>query len=103
MDEQMLNLHKGFARLETKIDNVADAFMKIEKAMERQAEKIHEFERGNEIQKRLNVEFKYHMDNDMPVSSWEGQKAVAVVKWAAVIIGTTVVNQLPNIISLLNG
>lgn len=101
MDEQLLNLHKGFARLEEKIDNVADSFMKIEKAMERQAEKIGELDRGNEIQKHLNVEFKYHIDNDLPVSSWEGQRAVGMVKWAAVVVGTTVLNQLPKIIDLL--
>ena len=101
VDEHMLNLHKGFARLEEKIDNVADAFVKIEKTMERHAEKIGELDRGNEIQKRLNIEFKHYMEHDLPVTAWEGQRAVGLVKWAAVILGTTLVNQLPKIIDLL--
>ena len=103
VDDQLLGLHKGFARLEEKIDNVTDALEKMEKAQERQAEKVSELDRGNEIQKRLNIEFKHHIDSDVPLASWEGQKAVALVKWGAVIVGTTLLNQLPKIIGLLHG
>ncbi len=43
-----------------------------------------------------------HIETDLPNEVREGQHAKAFLKWAAVVIATTVINQLPAIVGFLS-
>jgi hypothetical protein len=89
------------ARIETTVENIADMMTKSEDRHEGFANRLAELERGNEKQKSLNVRFQHHLDHDVSVEAREGEYAKALLKWAAVIVGTTFFNQLPRVFELL--
>ena len=117
MEDHVIKMQKYIGRLEGKVDKIAESVAEIrqiiapigkhevrvealEKKVSRHSEQIGKLEEGNTIQKELNVQIKHHLANDVSVSSWEGQKAVGIVKWFLVIGATTLLNQLPRIIEL---
>jgi hypothetical protein len=119
MEENVINrMQKDIGRMEGKVDQMSRDIAEIKKIIApigkhevhvesmarevaRHGDRIAELERGNVIQKELNVRIKAHLADDVPVDVREGQHAKAVLKWAAVVAGTTIVNQLPRIFALL--
>jgi len=61
------HINKKLDRIESKLDDLDD--------------RIRALEVGNEKQKDLNVRFKHHLENDIPVETREGQHAIALVKY----------------------
>lgn len=120
-EESVINrMQKDIGRMEGKVDQMSRDISDIKKiiapigkhevhvesmlrSIESHEARIAKLEHGDEKQRGLNVRVLHHLDNDIPVDVREGEHAKAVLKWAAVVIGTTVVNQLPKIIQVLGG
>lgn len=95
------NPEVAVAAIKASLEHINKKLDRIEGKIDDQDDRLRALEMGNEKQKHLNVRIQHHLDHDVSVETREGLYAKAVLKWASVIIGTTIFNQLPNIIEIL--
>ena len=89
------------AGIKASLEHINKKLDRIEGKIDDQDDRLRALEMGNEKQKHLNVRVQHHLDHDISAEEREGQHAKAILKWAAVICGTTLFNQLPRIVALL--
>ena len=88
------------AGVKVSLDHINKKLDRIEGKIDDQDNRLRALEMGNEKQKHLNVRVQHHLDHDISVEDREGQYAKALLKWVTVILGTTILNQLPRIMEL---